>query len=216
VEKIAVISADIINSSKYEENSLVSTIQSLEEAEVNYLSIPKVTMLASRGDSFQMMMQDWENAFLKAIFLKAFFRRQTIKIKEREQQKSLDVRLSLSIGYTETIPKYIGTSLAEPFVLSGSALDQMKKNDQNIIITTGNELFDTELSLECAFLQYVLDGWTTAQAEVIYYLVQGKKQTEIAQLLGLTQPSVSNRIQLSNWSLIEKMNKRVNEIFAAI
>lgn len=216
MRKIAVISADLVNSSKYEELGLVSSINTLEEPEGQYLSLSPKNILASRGDSFQIMMEDWENAFMKTIFLKAYFKKQTLQLKGQSQKKNLDVRISLAVGLVNEIPEDIGKTMEEPFVISGRALDKMKEKAQSIIINTTNSDFNSELELECAMLQYILDGWTIAQAEVIYYLVQGLKQTEIAEKLGLTQPSVSNRIQLSNWTLIEKMNKRYKEIMSKI
>ena len=216
MKKIAVISADLVNSSKYEELELVSSINTLEEPEGQYLSLSPKDILTSRGDSFQVMMEDWENAFMKSIFLKAHFKKQTLNLKGQLQKKNLDVRISLAVGSVNKVPDDIGKTMEEPFVISGRALDKMKLKTQSIIISTPNNDFNNELEMECALLQHILDGWTVAQAEVIYYLVQGLKQTEIAEKLGLTQPSVSNRIQLSNWTLIEKMNKRYKEIMNKI
>lgn len=216
MKKIAVISADLVNSSKYEELGIVSSINTLEEPEGKYLSLSPKNILTSRGDSFQVMMEDWENAFMKTIFLKAYFKKQTLSLKGKSQKKNLDARMSLAVGVVDKIPADIGKTMEEPFVISGRALDKMKEKGQSIIIKTPNNDFNDELEVECALLQYILDGWTIAQAEVIYYLVQGLKQTEIADKLGLTQPSVSNRIQLSNWTLIEKMDKRYKEIMSKI
>lgn len=216
MEKIAVISADVVNSSKYEEPEIVTSLNTLEEPAASYLSVSSQNILTSRGDSFQIMTEDWEKAFWKAIYLKAYFKKQAITLKGQSQKKNLDIRISLAVGTVGEIPIEIGKTLEEPFVLSGRALDKMKENNQTVIITTPNAAFNAELELECAFLQYLLDGWTVAQAEVIYYLVQGLKQTEIARQLGLSQPSVSNRIQLANWTLIDKMNKRYIEIMSKL
>ncbi len=173
-------------------------------------------MLSSRGDSFQVMLLDWQDAFLKTIYLKSYFKKKTARLKHNTTRKAIDVRISLSVGYVGSIPLDIGKAMDEPFVLSGRALDQMKSKDQSFIITTNNDAINKELALNCAFLQHILDGWTVAQAEVIYYLVQGYKQVEIAEKLELSQPSVSNRIQLSNWVLIEKMNNRFVELMDSL
>ncbi|WP_423127449.1 hypothetical protein [Gaoshiqia sp. Z1-71] len=208
MKKLAVISADVINSSKFEEKSFLDTIQVLEEPSENYLVHRGEAMLTSRGDSFQVMIEDVNSAFLKAIYLKSYFKKKEIGLKIGNSQKALDARISLAVGQATAIPEKIGKSFEEPFVLSGRALDKMKAKKQTLIITTNNEEYNNELELACLFLDDILERWTIAQAEVIYYLVQGYKQTEIAQKLNLTQPSVSNRIQLARWSLIEKMNER--------
>lgn len=208
MKKLAVISADVINSSKFEEKAFLDTIQVLEEPPGNYLVRRGESMLTSRGDSFQVMIEDVSNAFLKAIYLKSYFKKKEIGLKNGSSQRALDVRISLAVGYVTAIPENIGKSFEEPFILSGRALDKMKVKKQTLIITTNNEEYNNELELACLFLDDILGRWTMAQAEVIYYLVQGYKQTEIAEKLNLTQPSVSNRIQLARWNLIEKMNDR--------
>lgn len=212
MEKIAVISADIINSSRYEEHAFLDTMHVLEEPSGNYLVNRGEPVLSSRGDSFQLMTTDVQNAFLKAIYLKSYFKKQQINLKDKKGNGAVDIRISLAVGVSRTIPENIGKSMEEPFVLSGRALDQMKAKKQTFIITTTHEAYNKELELSCAFLDNIFEGWTLAQAEVIYYLVQGLKQTEIAGLLGLSQPSVSNRIQLARWNLIDKMNSRFLEI----
>ncbi len=184
----------------------------LEEPAGNYLVNRGEPVLSSRGDSFQLMTTDVQKSFYKAIFLKSYFKRKQIGLKSEKGQEAIDIRISLAVGLSKTIPEDIGKSMEEPFVLSGRALDQMKKKKQTFIITTSHEEYNKELELSCAFLDNIFDSWTLAQAEVIYYLVQGFKQTEIASQLNLSQPSVSSRIQLARWSLIEKMNDRFLEI----
>lgn len=212
MEKIAVISADIINSSKFEEHAFIDAMHVLVEPAGNYLVNRGERFLSSRGDSFQLMTTDIQKSFFKAIFLKSYFKRKQIGLKNEKGKEAIDIRISLAVGLSKTIPEDIGKSLEEPFVLSGRALDQMKKKKQTFIITTSHEAYNKELELLCAFLDNVFNGWTLAQAEVIYYLVQGFKQTEIADMLNLSQPSVSNRIQLARWNLIDKMNSRFLEI----
>lgn len=216
VEKIAVISVDVIDSSKFEESCYLPSMTQLEDPAQTYLRKAGDMLLTSRGDSFQVMLNDWQSSFLKAVYLKAFFKKQVATVKASNRKKSLDVRLSLAVGWVKQLPEDIGKTMEEPFIISGRALDKMKSKGQNFIITTNNDTINHELELECAFLDDILNGWTAAQAEVIYYLVQGLKQVEIASSLSLTQPSVSNRIQLAKWNLIERMNKRFVELMQSI
>ena len=171
MEKIAVISADIINSSKFEEDAFIDTMHLLEEPAGNYLVNRGEPVLSSRGDSFQLMTADIQKSFLKAIFLKSYFKRKQLGLKNEKGKEAIDIRISLAVGLSKTIPENIGKSMEEPFVLSGRALDQMKKKKQTFIITTSCEAYNKELELSCAFLDNIFDGWTLAQAEVIYYLV---------------------------------------------
>lgn len=212
MQQIAVISADIINSSWFDEHAFRNKMHVLEEPSANYLVKKGDPVLASRGDSFQLMTEEVAQSFLKAIYLKSFFKKEQIDLKEQKKNAAIDVRISLAVGMAKQIPENIGKSMEEPFILSGRALDTMKKKKQTFIITTSNNEYNQELELHCAFLDNIFEGWTLAQAEVIYYLVQGYKQTEIAEILKLSQPSVSNRIHLARWNLIEKMNRRFTDI----
>lgn len=216
VEKIAVISSDIINSSQFDEQAFLNTMHVLEEPAGTYLTNKGEPVLSSRGDSFQLMTVDIQHSFMKAIYLKSFFKKQQIGLKDEKEKAPIDIRISLAVGLAKEIPDHIGKSMEEPFVLSGRALDQMKKKKQSFIISTSHEEYNKEFELICSFLDHLFNGWTLAQAEVIYYLVQGYKQKEIAGMLNLSQPSVSNRIQLANWNLIEKTNRRFLEIVEKI
>ena len=188
----------------------------LEEPSGNYLVNRGEKILASRGDSLQIMITDMEDSFLKAIYLKSYFKKTEAEYIDNSEGGALDIRISMAIGDVDQIPEEIGKTMAEPFVLSGRALDQMKAKRQSFILTTNNAEYNNELELACAFLENIFDNWTMAQAEVIYYLVQGFKQKEIAAKLNLSQPSVSNRIQLAQWNLIVKMNKRFLEIIEKV
>ncbi|WP_321286016.1 hypothetical protein [uncultured Sunxiuqinia sp.] len=216
MQRIAVISADVINSSKFEESVFMQTMDVLEEPASNYLVKGAEPILSSRGDSFQLMTEETQQAFRKCIYLKSFFKQKEIGVKNKNANEAMDVRISLAVGQVTEVPKHIGKSMERPFVLSGRALDAMKKKKQTLIITTTNEEYNKEFELACAFLDQIFAGWTLAQAEVIYYLVQGYKQTEIAKILNLSQPSVSNRVHLANWTLIEKMNERYLDILEKI
>ncbi len=214
VAKIGVISADVINSSQFEDSSLIQAVNQLQTLEQVFYQ--ENDLLVSRGDSVQLMQRCWQKSFQSAIFLKAYFKRSTLPLKKSTKSASMDIRISLSVGRVKDIPENIGSTFETPFVISGRSLDVMKEKKQSFIITTELENINKELELECAFLQQIIDGWSVAQAEVIYYLVQDCKQKEIAEILKLTQPSVSNRIQLANWPLIQKMNERFLELMDAL
>lgn len=210
MQKIGVISSDIIKSSQFDDAALRDAMHALNKRETPNFQVEE--MLISRGDSLQFMQLNWEQTFMYSIYLKAYFKRQELQLKKGSKTASPDLRIALSVGTVNAIPDNIGNTLEEPFVISGRALDAMKTKKQSIIIATNREELNKELELECAFLQQIIDGWSVAQAEVIYYLVQEYKQKEIAEILELTQPSVSNRIQLANWGLIRKMNDRFLEL----
>ncbi|HEX8607180.1 MAG TPA: sigma factor-like helix-turn-helix DNA-binding protein, partial [Pedobacter sp.] len=53
------------------------------------------------------------------------------------------------------------------------------------------------------FVNKYLGDWTTAQAEVIFWHLEGKNQQEIAELLSISQPSVNSRLKAAGWKELE-------------
>jgi predicted XRE-type DNA-binding protein len=49
-------------------------------------------------------------------------------------------------------------------------------------------------------------------AEVVFELLGGLKQVQIAAQLGIKQPSVNQRIKSANWAAIEKVIQRFDRV----
>ncbi len=61
-------------------------------------------------------------------------------------------------------------------------------------------------------IDYLFEKQTANQSEVIFWLLQGKNQQEIASIIKIGQPSVSTRIKSSAWQIIEKILNRFQNV----
>jgi predicted transcriptional regulator len=53
---------------------------------------------------------------------------------------------------------------------------------------------------------------TAVQANLVFQMLNGVPQVEIARRLGISQPSVSKSLKAANWKLIERFLKRYERI----
>jgi len=58
----------------------------------------------------------------------------------------------------------------------------------------------------------ISDKWSTASAEVIYYLLKDFKETEIASELGISQSAVNQRKKAAGWNGIDILLARYKKV----
>ncbi len=152
-----------------------------------------------RGDSFQLMLQSPAESFRAAIKIKAVIK----SIKE------LDVRLAIGIGDVSYRAPRIAESNGEAFVFSGEQFENLKKMKQTIAIKTRWEQFDEEMNLYFKLILIAMDNWTRRSVEVVSLLLENETmpQQVIADKLGISQASVSERIKRSHINEIIETDK---------
>ncbi len=188
----AVITGDIINSRKRATSEWLPLLKKIFS---KYGKSPEQWEIY-RGDSFQLLISP-EKALLAAIHLKA-----GIKI-----IKDLDVRIAIGIGEQDHKAKKISESNGTAFVRSGEGFDSLKK--QNMGIFTGDpeeeELFNLLLNLALLTMNH----WSTTVATTIKAALENpeKSQTELAQLLGKSQSSLSEALKRGAFEEISKLEE---------
>ena len=188
----AVITGDIINSRK---QPATKWLPLLKEILSGYGKSPAQWEIY-RGDSFQLNLPP-EKALLAAIHIKAGIK----KIKD------LDVRMAIGIGEQDHKAKKVSESNGSAFVRSGEGFDALKK--QNMGIFTGdpeeNELFNLLLNL--ALLP--MNSWSTTVAEAIQTALENpnKSQTQLAQILGKSQSSLSEALKRGAYDEISRLEE---------
>lgn len=189
----AVITADMVN---YTQFSREETTLWLEEmlAILHQNHTFKWTLAPEiyRGDSFQAVLKNPEEAMRVAILARASM---------RKQAPAADLRIAIGIGKTEQLTDRPGTSDGEAFRLSGHLADTMRRQKARIGIALPRP--SEPLSATLDLLETVIDSWTVAQSQVIEALLQGKNVTQIADMLSISQPAASQRIAASRWWAIE-------------
>lgn len=150
-----------------------------------------------RGDSFQILLNS--NGLAESLLIKTYL------------HSKFDIRLRISIGLGEVTyysNKKLSDSDGPAFQYSGRGLDTMKKEKIWNRITAEDEEFNDEWKVHGHVMDYLENSRTRYQSEVIYWLLHNKNQQQIADYIGISQPSVNKRIQSSGWTILEKILKR--------
>lgn len=210
------ITGDIINSKQLDEEQRDIVISEVQKGfmtiseNVNFVFQPEFV----RGDSFQCVHTKIIKTLQITLLFKSIFKMQAsdsqtkdkngskITRKSLRSYKNLDIRLSVGIGEIEYLKDKLSLSDGTALQISGRTLDTMKRKSQKTIITTEIEKLNKELEVELKLLDAIIDKWTPQSAEVVFYLLQNRKETEIASILSISQSAVNQRKQTANWDAI--------------
>lgn len=164
-----------------------------------------------RGDSFQALVRQPEDALLLSVILRAGLRRYS---RGSSVNDAWDARISIGVGHTEIKNNVnLGEMTGEAFVRSGQSLDKMKKEGSRLKITTGDEETDKEFGASCPLADAIMSRWTTSQSEAIYpYLLKKKTQNEIGRALDTTQRAISKRFESANLQSMTCFFNRYKEV----
>ncbi|MFA5587634.1 MAG: hypothetical protein WC987_02600 [Mariniphaga sp.] len=198
-KQIAVITADLVGSSLLSEAEIKFFQEKIEGYKDKAIVIkPRFY----RGDSFQLAVKP-----SAALLLALKFRAEIKKWKEKN-----DVRISIGIGGVTKWNDDVLLAYGSAFERSGKNLDSLKETGLNIIIVTGNAELDDELETYCYMADEFIKNQTAVQANLVFQMLNGVPQIEIAKMLGISQPSVSKSLKAANWKLIERFLKRYERI----
>jgi hypothetical protein len=155
-----------------------------------------------RGDSFQMAVNN-EIALLLALKFRAEMKR---------WKETNDVRVSIGIGEIAHWNDDVLLAGGIAFERSGKNLDKLKELGLNIIIVTGMPELDDELETYCYMTDEFIKNQTGVQANMVFQMLNGVSQIEIAKMLNISQPSVSKSLKAANWKIVERFLKRYERI----
>ena len=179
----SVLTGDIINSAQYKDSAIWQN--------------PLKTFLSRKGDtprdweifqgdSFQLQIPPPE-ALRTAFQAKAVIR----------QIKDLDIRIAIGLGTVHSDPGTISEKTGVAFSRSGRLLDKIKKEKVHMAVGSMDPEFDAEMNMMLKLALLTINNWTQNSAEIAELLLENPdlKQTDIGRKLGITQSSVSERIQ---------------------
>jgi len=213
---IAVLSADLLASSNYPKKLLEKVILTLnsEFKDLGKISDQNSGFEIFRGDSFQGVLHSPLKALHIAIQLKTAINR--LYLDENETRKafkiSADLRLAIGIGTYDFKRDSIMESNGQAFQFSGRTLDEMKKENRKLQLKTPNENINSEFDTSLLLFDTISDKWSTASAEVIYFLLKNFKETDIAIELGISQSAVNQRKKAAGWDAINSLLSRYESL----
>ncbi len=213
----AAITADIIDSTKLSDKEINSVLENVNQL-INNLKGVRLnidnTLSIRRGDSIQGDTDNIEEALKIALLLKTTINRVNYS-KGEKKSKIIDVRIA--IGISEIIRRSnINESTGEAYIFSGRTLDSMKKDKRLIAIKTFNEKINAELDAELKLLEVVMERWTAATSEILFWMLWGEEEKKIAEKLGIKQPAISQGKKRAGWKGVEALLIRFKQLMEEI
>jgi replicative superfamily II helicase len=214
----AVLSADLVGFTKLDPRrahevigKLKAFIDEIEGQQIK--SNVAYNFQIKRGDSIQGQINDVSRALEIGLLFKAAVTQMALGSQIRRRHPDIDIRLAIGLGEIEEANSgLVNEAFGEAYVNSGRTLDRMKKERRLFSIKTPVAEWDRELDTQCRLLEAVLSGWNIASAELIYWLIMGYTEIEIAKKLNISQSAVNQRKKRAGWSGIEAMNTRFKEL----
>jgi hypothetical protein len=198
MRNFAVITGDIINFTSLDSEKRQSLITDTEKLLKSWVDEPKDAEVF-RGDSYQLILSDIDDAIKKAIRLICWFKKHS----GAATNIQLSSRVSVGIGTVAYRGKSVLDSDGEAFHQSGRRFDKMSPGEI-LTIQTSNEEINQQLTIILSFINLFINQWTPNQAEVIYLACEGYTQLKMAKELNLNQGAVNRRLKAARWKEVEK------------
>lgn len=198
MKKVAVITGDIINFTRLDSEKRQALVTATEALLKSWVETPKDAEVF-RGDSYQLILGDIDDAIKKSIRLICWFKTHS----DTAANIPLSSRISMGIGTIAYKGKSVLDSDGEAFHRSGRHFDKMSAGEV-LTIQTNNEEINQQVTIILSFINIFINQWTTNQAEVIYLACEGYTQLKMAQELNLNQAAVNRRLKAARWKEVEK------------
>lgn len=191
----AVITADIVNSTKIEETSRYLLIEEVYKIiqEMQILSPIKCEMY--RGDSFQVMVDDVKHCLEVAILIRLGLKRSNLL-----EHGKLDARMAIGVGDISYEHEQVILSDGEAFRLSGRTFEKLNK--KRLLISTNINNVDEPLNVMLAFIDELLKGLSYTQSKYLYdSLLYNMSQMELANVYNTSQPNIAKHLKSAKENL---------------
>lgn len=203
---IAVISGDIVNSTKLTSDQFDQLLKRIKDIQ-GLITKGNSSNAHSieRGDEFQTVVHDIENALRYTIIY---------RVGIKALGKEFDCRISFAIASNADLRVLVSESMGEAFVLSGRGLKALK-NDRLLFSSDRFEL-TKHFDLLFKYLDRQLTELTSRQCEVMLPMLrtnEGLPISELAEKLDVATATASKSLKASGWQLISELNWRfINQV----
>ncbi|MBN2554318.1 MAG: hypothetical protein JXA97_00140 [Anaerolineales bacterium] len=202
----AVLTGDVVGSTRIRGEERLELLEIMRETAILLreqfpLDVP-LPLEIFRGDSWQVLVQNPENALKVGLFFRACIR---MGMKDRQ----MDTRFSIGLGAIDLLPEdQVSSGDGEAFWLSGHGLERMPRNRRMVILLSANYAdCQSDGADSILFLMDTLASrWTCKQAEAVVGALAGKTQERIAQTWAenpITQQAVAQHLDRAGWNAVE-------------
>lgn len=190
---IAVLKGDVIGSRKVENQDLWLT--PLQEALNYYGKRPQHWDLAW-GDAFQLVLEHPDQALAAALHLRSSL----VKINwpgadQQGKHGPYGVRIAIGLGEMDYSAARVFECNGSAFVRANEAFEHLEQQKAQWLVNSGNAEWDREINLYLRLAETYMNRWSRSSAALMeaVLLHPGKTQSELGEVLGIRQNSVSGR-----------------------
>lgn len=226
---IAVVTGDVVSSTSLEDRAYLTDAlkEAFEAVKKGKFGVVRSFELY-RGDGFQGVL-DPVQALKVTLILRARLRQwkgpvlfSAVRKHTRSSKQQLpippsylpDARISIGIGTLKHLAKKAGESDGEAFVRSGHGLDGLGRVSRLAVSTPWEEV-NAELNVSIKLLDVLVSKWSSGAAQAMfYYLTKEATQSEISDLLEISQPAVHKRLAAAEQMAVQTVLDRYEELVA--
>jgi hypothetical protein len=191
----AVITADIVNSTKIEETNRYLLVDELDNIIQDLKRLSSLRCEMYRGDSFQVLVDDVKYCLEIAVLIRLGLKKSNL-LKNRK----LDARMAIGVGDVSYEHEQVILSDGEAFRLSGRTFDKLNK--RRLLIATNINDMDEPLNVMLAFIDELLEGLSYTQSKYLYdSLLYNMSQMELANVYNTSQPNIAKHLKSAKENL---------------
>ena len=200
----ATLSADIVDSTSLSAEDTIKLKESLEGFFPMMKSFcGEAWGRVVRGDSVECVIPEVAQSLRIALLLKCYVKMLDLDSASRAMKKK-GIRVVIGLGSLRINDRKNGIIDGEAIYNSGRELDKLSGSDGITLSLVSSEMNVGGYSALCDILGFVATRATGKQCQVLYHLLLGETQMQIAKKLGLEQPTVNQHAAAVGWSAIQR------------
>ena len=191
----AVITADIVNSTKIEEAHRYLLVDELDNIIQDLKRLSSLRCEMYRGDSFQVLVDDVKYCLEIAVLIRLGLKKSNLL-----KNGKLDARMAIGVGDVSYEHEQVILSDGEAFRLSGRTFEKLNK--KRLLISTNINDVDESLNVMLAFIDELLEGLSYTQSIYLYdSLLYNMSQMELANVYHTSQPNIAKHLKSAKENL---------------
>lgn len=208
---VATISADIVNSTSLETEQLIQMRRSLYDFfDTISKKSPGFWGRIVRGDCIECYVPNYPDALKISLLIKLYVKMIVGNWNCSSYLKQYGIRYSIGIGDINYADKRDDIIDGPAIYISGRNLDAISR-ERDVYSCIGIEKdyrgVSDILNSYVAMIDGLVNSYSLKQAEVVFYKLQGFKEMDIVERVGVNQSSVNSRSTLADWNLLGKAIK---------
>lgn len=159
-----------------------------------------------KGDSIECCFQEPYMTLRLALLIKCRIKAWAGYLDCSEALQNQGIRFSIGVGRMRIVDPQIDIMDGEAIYIAGRNLNKIAGTSSTSVF--GFDADDRNLTkllnINIALLDDLINSLSAKQSAVIYHMLLGRNQTEIAKILFISQSSVNSRAQKAGWRLISE------------